>query len=102
MFSSIRCPQCTAEQDGYLVSTNPTAGPDTDTDWRCVHCSKNQKAQFVNAVTQSIGEELVSLEKGSVEACQAFIRNIHIDINIHQMTGNIRSHFPAQLLIHGH
>jgi len=102
MFSSIRCPQCTAEQDGYLVSTNPTAGPDTDTDWRCVHCNKNQKAQFVNAVTQSIGEELVSLEKGSVEACQAFIRNILIDINLQQMTGNIPSHFPAQLLIPGH
>eukprot|EP00092_Neocalanus_flemingeri_P038962 GFUD01042416.1.p1 GENE.GFUD01042416.1~~GFUD01042416.1.p1 ORF type:complete len:551 (+),score=82.13 GFUD01042416.1:176-1828(+) len=81
MFSSIRCPQCTAEQGGYLVSTDPGAGPDSQADWRCIVCSKIQPHTFVDAVTQSIGEELVMLEKGSVEACQAFIRkhsqNLH-------------------------
>jgi len=81
MFSSIRCPQCTDEQGGYLVSTNPAAGPDSRVDWRCVVCSKQQPSTFLEAVTQSIGEELVMLEKGSVEACQAFIKkhsqNLH-------------------------
>jgi len=81
MFSSIRCPQCTAEQGGYLVSTDPGAGPESQADWRCIVCQKIQPHTFVDAVTQSIGEELVMLEKGSVEACQAFIRkhsqNLH-------------------------
>ena len=97
MFSSIQCPQCTAEQGGYLVSTNPAAGPDSQADWKCIVCQKPQAHTFVNAVTQvnqnnsqnfseiecsqSIGEELVRLEKGSVEACQSFIRkhsqNLH-------------------------
>merc|ERR1719282_1864135 len=83
MFSSIRCPQCTAE-NGYLVPTVPGHCELVDTamaDWRCVTCAKTQTAKFVNAVTQSIGEELVSLEKGSIEACQSFIRkhsqNLH-------------------------
>merc|ERR1719225_1019366 len=81
MFSSIQCPQCTAEQGGYLVSTDPGAGPESQADWKCIVCQKPQAHTFVNAVTQSIGEELVRLEKGSVEACQSFIRkhsqNLH-------------------------
>ena len=28
-----RCPQCTAEQAGYLVSTDPAAGPEAKVDW---------------------------------------------------------------------
>jgi len=80
MFSSIRCPQCTAEQAGYLVpeTGSKSAGP---VDWTCVVCSKVQPHNFVDAVTQSIGEELVQLEKGNIEACQAFIKkhsqNLH-------------------------
>jgi len=81
MFSSIRCPQCTAEQAGYLVSTDPAAGPEAKVDWACIVCQRVQAGTFVEAVTQSIGEELVMLEKGSVEACQAFIKkhsqNLH-------------------------
>ena len=50
-------------------------------DWTCVCCNATQTSKFVSAVTQSIGEELVSLEKGSIEACQSFIRkhsqNLH-------------------------
>jgi len=83
MFSSIKCPQCTAE-GGYLVPTVPGNCDLVEgamADWRCASCSKGQTAKFVNAVTQSIGEELVSLEKGSIEGCQAFIRkhsqNLH-------------------------
>jgi len=83
MFSSIRCPQCTAE-GGYLVPSVPGHPELVDTagaDWRCVTCSSTQTSKFVSAVTQSIGEELVSLEKGSIEACQSFIRkhsqNLH-------------------------
>jgi len=78
LFSSIRCPQCTVEQNGYLVSENPVGPP---TDYRCVVCDKIQPHSFVDAVVQSIGEELVMLEKGSIEACQAFIKkhsqNLH-------------------------
>ena len=107
MFSSIRwtslgmavtvcrCPQCTAEQAGYLVSADPAAGPEAKVDWACIVCQRVQAGTFVEAVTQvgtgnipkhyilhqSIGEELVMLEKGSVEACQAFIKkhsqNLH-------------------------
>lgn len=81
MFSSIRCPQCTAEQGGYLVPTDPGAGPGSRADWTCIVCNKTQPHSFVDAVVQSIGEELVMLEKGSIEACQAFIRkhsqNLH-------------------------
>jgi len=82
MFSSIRCPQCTADT-GYLVPNTPGHADllEVQADWRCVSCSKTQPAKFVNAVTQSIGEELVSLEKGSIEGCQSFIKkhsqNLH-------------------------
>jgi len=78
MFSSIRCPQCTAEQGGYLVSqdlTNPKS------DWSCVVCTKTQAHSFVDAVSMSIGEEMVVMEKGNIDACQAFIKkhsqNLH-------------------------
>ena len=57
MFSSIRCPQCTAE-NGYLVPTVPGHCELVDTamaDWRCVTCAKTQTAKFVNAVTQVMG-----------------------------------------------
>jgi len=82
MFSSIRCPQCTADS-GYLVPLSPGHPElsDKQEDWRCVSCDSKQQAKFVNAVTQSIGEELVSLEKGSIEGCQSFIKkhsqNLH-------------------------
>jgi len=81
MFSSIRCPQCTAEQGGYLVSTEPCLGPESKADWSCTVCQRVQSSSFVSAVTQSIGEELVMLEKGSIDACQGFIKkhsqNLH-------------------------
>jgi len=83
MFSSIRCPQCTNE-NGYLVASMPGHPELVDSamaDWTCVCCNATQTSKFVSAVTQSIGEELVSLEKGSIEACQSFIRkhsqNLH-------------------------
>jgi len=83
MFSSIRCPQCTNE-NGYLVASmpgHPELVESAMADWTCVCCSATQTSKFVSAVTQSIGEELVSLEKGSIEACQSFIKkhsqNLH-------------------------
>ena len=53
MFSSIRCPQCTADT-GYLVPNTPGHADllEVQADWRCVSCSKTQPAKFVNAVTQ--------------------------------------------------
>ena len=33
MMIMCRCPQCTAEQAGYLVSTDPAAGPEAKVDW---------------------------------------------------------------------
>ena len=54
MFSSIRCPQCTAE-GGYLVPSVPGHPELVDTagaDWRCVTCSSTQTSKFVSAVTQ--------------------------------------------------
>ena len=97
-----RCPQCTAD-NGYLVPSVPGHAELVESataDWSCVTCGKNQTSKFVNAVTQvqlslpaqfyhlknftifqSIGEELVSLEKGSIEGCQSFIKkhsqNLH-------------------------
>lgn len=81
MFSSVRCPQCSAEQAGYLVNTDPVPPPNEKPDWKCNVCARLQPKTFVDAVTQSIGEELAMMEKGSVEACQAFIKkhsqNLH-------------------------
>ena len=53
MFSSIRCPQCTADT-GYLVPLSPGHPElsDKQEDWRCVSCNNTQQAKFVNAVTQ--------------------------------------------------
>ena len=53
MFSSIRCPQCTADT-GYLVPLSPGHPElsEKQEDWRCVSCNNTQKAKFVNAVTQ--------------------------------------------------
>ena len=53
MFSSIRCPQCTADT-GYLVPISPGHPElsDKQEDWRCVSCNNTQQAKFVNAVTQ--------------------------------------------------
>ena len=53
MFSSIRCPQCTADT-GYLVPLSPGHPElsDKQEDWRCVSCGNTQQAKFVNAVTQ--------------------------------------------------
>ena len=37
-WSFFRCPQCTAEQAGYLVSTDPGAGPEAKVDWWVIQC----------------------------------------------------------------
>ena len=73
--SKFRCPHCTNENG------HPELVDSAMADWTCVCCNATQTSKFVSAVTQSIGEELVSLEKGSIEACQSFIRkhsqNLH-------------------------
>uniref|UniRef100_A0A0K2TV79 Protein msta n=2 Tax=Lepeophtheirus salmonis TaxID=72036 RepID=A0A0K2TV79_LEPSM len=74
-FSSIRCPGCPA---GFLVSLDPF---NYESDWKCETCNRVETPRFVNAVIRSIGEELISLEKGSPEACLSFVKkhsqNLH-------------------------
>ena len=52
MFSSVRCPQCSAEQAGYLVSTDPVPATGVPADWKCNVCTRLQPHTFVDAVTQ--------------------------------------------------
>eukprot|EP00095_Tigriopus_kingsejongensis_P011425 maker-scaffold953_size76948-snap-gene-0.8 protein:Tk11425 transcript:maker-scaffold953_size76948-snap-gene-0.8-mRNA-1 annotation:"hypothetical protein DAPPUDRAFT_194440" len=77
-FSSLRCPSCPAQANGYLSSINPL---DIHSPFSCDHCHCEESADYVNAVIRSIGEELVQLEKGNPEACLTFIKkhsqNLH-------------------------
>ncbi len=39
-------------QGGYLVPTDPGAGPASRADWACIVCNKAQPHSFVDAVVQ--------------------------------------------------
>lgn len=79
-FSSLRCPSGSCP--GYLVPPVGLAGAGQ---WECRTCKEHHlqssSEAYVDAVIRSIGEELVRLERGSVEACQNFIKkhsqNLH-------------------------
>lgn len=96
-FSSLRCPSCSMEGNGYLIPIDPL---DHSSSWECNACKKNEPASYVSAVIRSIGEELVRLERGSPEACQSFVKkhsqNLHpnhyylmdVKLALSQMIGN--------------
>jgi hypothetical protein len=46
-------------QGGYLVPTDPGAGPGSRADWICIVCNKAQPHSFVDAVVQ-VSFELLS------------------------------------------
>lgn len=96
-FSSLRCPSCSMEGNGYLIPMDPL---DHSSSWECNACKKNEPASYVSAVIRSIGEELVRLERGNPEACQSFVKkhsqNLHpnhyylmdVKLALSQMIGN--------------
>ena len=106
-FSSLRCPSCPVQQQGFLVATDPV---DAAAPWRCGQCGAEEPAEYVNAVIRSIGEELIRLEKGSPEACLGFIKkhsqNLHrnhfylmdVKLALCQMIGKSAAgeHFPGE------
>lgn len=77
-FSSLRCPNCPAQSQGFLVAKDPM---NSLAAWHCAQCGNEEPADYVNAVIRSIGEELVQLEKDNPEACLMFIKkhsqNLH-------------------------
>ncbi|XP_059080640.1 SET domain-containing protein SmydA-8-like isoform X1 [Tigriopus californicus] len=77
-FSSLRCPNCPAQSQGFLVAQDPM---NSLAPWHCAQCGNQEPADYVNAVIRSIGEELVQLEKDNPEACLMFIKkhsqNLH-------------------------
>jgi hypothetical protein len=46
-------------QGGYLVPTDPGAGPGSRADWICIVCNKAQPHSFVDAVVQVSLEPLL-------------------------------------------
>lgn len=77
-FSSLRCPSCSIDRQGYLTPIEPL---NPSSSWECSVCKKTEPTNYVNAVIRSIGEELVRLERNSPEACQSFVlkhsQNLH-------------------------
>lgn len=68
--SGIYCIQC-PNQQGILLAEDPFS---ESADWVCNKCSDRQPASFIASVVETVGKELVGLKRGSVAACESFIR----------------------------
>ena len=77
-FSSLKCQSCPLQNQGFLLPKNPA---EDNTSWFCAICSIEEKFEYVEAVTRSIGEELIKLEKSNMIACKNFLKkhsqNLH-------------------------
>ena len=77
-FSSLKCQSCPVQNQGSLLPKNPL---DDKTIWVCSVCDVEENPEYVEAVTRSIGEELIKLEKSNVSSCKSFLKkhsqNLH-------------------------
>ena len=72
-FSSIICKNCSSSHHGFLSPLDPTASTTTTgknpsgSKWQCDICGESEAGEYVNTVIKSIGEELLKLDRGSVQ-----------------------------------
>ena len=77
-FSSLKCPSCPIQNQGFLLAKNPLLD---GSPWICNVCTTEEKSEYIEAVTRSIGEELIKLEKSNILSCKNFLKkhsqNLH-------------------------
>ena len=77
-FSSLKCPSCPIQNQGFLLAKDPLQD---GSPWICTVCTTEEKSEYVEAVTRSIGEELIKLEKSNIFSCKNFLKkhsqNLH-------------------------
>jgi len=107
-FSSLKCQSCPIQNQGFLLPKDPL---EHNTSWFCSICNIEEKFEYIEAVTRSIGEELIKLEKSNMFACKNFLKkhsqNLHpnhyylmdVKLALCQMLANRNTDFSDRDLI---
>ena len=79
--SAVNCQHCLQTMSsGFFICNNPL---DESSDWTCNRCGESKPAQEINELIEMIGKQLISLKRGSVEACEHFLQQYHTVLHPH-------------------